>query len=665
MFFERKGDTITSSDISINRLLDKVVEIDSLATGDSDRDGYGEIIVGGTAGSDSHNGVLLILENAHSATEHLDDRYWLVWRAPSNQMGPTPFAVRSLALDDLDKNGKTEIITGHDLGINIYEDTGNKNSTYTLAHVITSSASYPNYASLQVDTPPTDYAPGSFYDEAAMLSSARVVQLSTGTCVMVYTTKDASLIDYNNFPSWLTNYNLSRLFYRTSLDGISWSSPERVTNDTWYGGETRFWPYYECAPSIVVTPNDAVWIAYEVKFADNPGELGAGVIEPYEWTCVTKLNTTRPERDFSRVASATFSPTIFWNSTPAENQTLGLTFLYWNNTNPNDVKLGLCRSSWNTTLVARQTTTGIPPPLLTYSSPVWGKDETQESSVGSEFVAFSQQSVLTSDGSLAVVFEGYNRTVHDSSDLHMRQDTDIWFMSNAPADASGPREWNKPRSISISANNEQTPSIAVLKGGVLAVVFKEISFASSIGISAGPRAVSYHWHVCITASMNNGSRWTTPQELQPYASTQQPYAPSISGLVQGGFMLTFHTSLSTAIAYSPAIYFAQNPLENWWRYTLGSVQCLITGDTDGDQNNEIVASSANLLYVLKLADVGTEAVYLEKWTSQPLPTAITDIAIGDINNDGINEIVVTAESGNLYAYKWLKQARALGGQLYE
>jgi len=43
------------------------------------------------------------------------------------------------------------------------------------------------------------------------------------------------------------------------------------------------------------------------------------------------------------------------------------------------------------------------------------------------------------------------------------------------------------------------------------------------------------------------------------------------------------------------------------------------------------------------------------WVSEALSQQISDLAVGDINKDGVNEIVVTAESGNLYAFKWQKQ----------
>ena len=58
--------------------------------------------------------------------------------------------------------------------------------------------------------------------------------------------------------------------------------------------------------------------------------------------------------------------------------------------------------------------------------------------------------------------------------------------------------------------------------------------------------------------------------------------------------------------------------------------------------------------MLELTDAGNgDLLYKESWTSQRLAGNITDIAIGDINSDGTPEIVVTARSGNLYAFEWV------------
>jgi hypothetical protein len=616
--FEKKNGVITANDFTVTingRAL-------AVVTGDSDKDEFGEIIVGGydeiiLGYTIIRYGFVSIYENYGNATiPHGDNKYQNVWNAPSEHViKGESFTVRSLALDDQDEDDKTEIIVGHDLGINIYENIGNNN--FEISHIITSSASYPYYTPAQLVALHDNYCPGPFNSwEGWEFSSAPVVQLSNGTYVMVFTALDTSL------PSGLLQ-NQSRLFFGTSSDGISWTLPRRITNDSWYNPTADYYLYYERNPHVIVTSYDEVWIAYEAKFVVRIGEFLE--VEKNLWTCVTKLGTARPDLDLSKVFYPSVSPSLFWNST---SLTLGLTFL--NYTGPSSVEgkmLYLCKSHWGIII-------GGTPPRILYTYPIWETPQLQECKIGTEFIAFSQETVFLSDASLAVVFDGYNKSAY--------RDTDIWFITANTSIASG---WNDPRLMSVPEKWEYAPSIAVLKGDILVVAWR-------ILIS---KELILHSHVYITASVDNGWSWTTPQEL-PEPTSGEPYAPSISGLTYGGFMYTFHTGTDVIFPpISPKIYFAKNPVENWWLYTIGQVQCLAVGDTDNNQKNEIVAGSLNQIYVLELTNIGDGKInYTEKWASQVLPQLITDIAVGDINNDGAQEIVAAAESGNLYAFKWKK-----------
>jgi len=628
--FEKKNSVIISNSLQVTsrgRAL-------AVVTGDSDKDGFGEIIVGGydeiVFGFTSIRfGFVSIYENYGNATvPHLDNQYRNVWNAPIEHMVKgDSFSVRTLALDDQNGNARTEIIVGHDCGITIYENTGN--DSFESRHFVTSSASYPTYTPTQVgSTLPNNYCPTPVNRwEGWRVSSAPVVQLPNGTYVMVYTGLDTSLPqDYY--------HNRSRLFYTTSQDGVTWSTPRRVTADSWYHPQSLYWLYYERAPSVVVTPAGQVWIAYEARFVvtyDN--EFPS--IEDYLWVCVVKLWTTRPEFDLSKTTQWTpdlyaykaVSPSIFWNST---SETLGLTYLNYTTAFSGRNVLYLCKSTWNITIIG-----GSPPFFIFYSYPDWKTPQPQNSAIGSEFIAYSQKTVYMANSTLAVVFSGQN--------ISAPRDPDIWYMtSNVIA---GQLQWTKPKSISISTDGEEAPYITLLKGDVLAVVYRRI-------VTVGPHLTQ--WQIYITASADYGMSWTTPQALP--TSADQAYAPSIYGLRTGGFMYAFHSSTSQSSPSSPKIYFAKNPIENWWLYTIGQVQCLAVGDTDGDQNHEIIAGSLNQVYILELTDFGGGKLnYTQKWVSQPLPKSVTDIAIGDINNDGTEEIVVTAESGNLYAFRWKKQ----------
>jgi hypothetical protein len=346
------------------------------------------------------------------------------------------------------------------------------------------------------------------------------------------------------------------------------------------------------------------------------------VVDTIPWVFVTKLETIFPTLDLSRIAYEAISPSIFWNSTSA---TLGLAYLNYTESLGGNNYMYLCKSAWNITVVG-----GRPPNFRVYVYPDWETPLQNSGVIGSQFAAYSLDTVYVNNSTLAVVFAGMNYSVP--------RDPDVWFMTTNATDPSG---WTLPRCISLSSDVEDSPSIAVLKGNVLAVVYRR-------NVLIGPDLIQ--WQVYITASANGGWTWTRPQQLP--ASSIESYAPWISALRDGGFMYTFHSSTSQTLPASPAIFFGQNPLEGWWLYTVGSVQCLATGDTDGDQRSEIIAGSLGEIYKLEPTDIGNSTQYLQTWTSPPLPQMVTSIAIGDINGDGVSEIVATAAGGNVYAYKW-------------
>ena len=163
--------------------------------------------------------------------------------------------------------------------------------------------------------------------------------------------------------------------------------------------------------------------------------------------------------------------------------------------------------------------------------------------------------------------------------------------------------------------------------------------------------------IYITVSTNNGTSWTDPQLIEHISccpASNYLYAATVNGLVDGGYLLSFHKAqtFGVGLLILPTVYMASNPLDGWWRYTIGPVRALVLADTDLNGLNEIIAGSLNHVYVLGLLTLGKLA-YQEKWVSQDLAGSVTDIAIGDINEDGVSEIVVTTTGGNVYAFEWI------------
>ncbi|TMI25826.1 VCBS repeat-containing protein [Candidatus Bathyarchaeota archaeon] len=610
--------------------------VTALAVGDPDGDGHGEIILGGTEARG--------FEFVDVFETNGTDSGYRYQGSPDSALNYPSLRILSITLN------ASDIIVSHTFGINIYGSSPGRTSgtnRYFVKRFITSSASYPGYSPTWNDRLSFGYARGPIpgpnnFVEGWFRSSAPVLQLSNGTYVNMYTERDTTIVPSVCCVGW----NQSRIFYRTSQDGYTWSLGRRVTKDSQYNGtqtvcpnpsDLCYWLYYERNPSILVAPDEGVWISYECKFAS--GHQYIISVDARPSICTTKLGTERAVLDLYKIAYGAISPSLFWNSTG--QGALGLTYLNYGN--GTDIgKLFLVKSNWQLS--------------GTYKFPRWERPVLQISKVGDSIIAFSQKAVFLSDGSLAVVFDGTSRPANRNLDqlaaviMHpppqiIVPPTRIMFMTTAPTNSSS---WTDPRLLSTGVF-EAAPTIAVLKGNVLAVAY----------VAPGGTNMT-RLEIFITASANNGVTWTSPQELRFDSPSEDAYTPSLYGPTRdtptglgpkgGGFYITFHAAQT--LPTSPAIYYGWNNLE-WWRYSTGPVQSLALGDTDGDGVSEIIAGSDNRIHVLERVQAGESFTYSERWVSQELAGPITEMAIGDINNDGVNEIVVTTAGGNLYTFRWL------------
>jgi len=234
--------------------------------------------------------------------------------------------------------------------------------------------------------------------------------------------------------------------------------------------------------------------------------------------------------------------------------------------------------------------------------------------------AVSQELRILSDGSAGLVISGWNKS-------SVKTDYDVWYFNSR--DYSN---WSRAIRITSSYDNETMPSLAELEDGVLMV-----AYARGNAIRA-------------KVSTNFGNKWSAEQDIQKWFY----YAPfSLISLNTGGYMLGYISFWYTIIGWTFVPTYSANcvynNITNWWYYNVRNVKAVAYGDTDNDGENEIIVGAGNVLSIFGYNQ--TLGMYNLSWSSEKLGAEITDIAVGDTNENGLLEIIVTAKGGYVYSFE--------------
>jgi len=580
--------------------------INTVATGDTDSDGYMEIIVGGvrniTEMEPARHGFVFILEN-HIGT------YQLSWEAPDELTYLNP--VNVIAIDDQDYDGQKELIVGHEHGIDVWEWNRTSNE-YAKMEVITSSPNYPiiDLGSLRLLRSTTFQLAGRNSD---------IFQMENGTLIQIY--------------SEVVGGNETRLFFMTSNDeGLTWSLPKRLTNDTEYGTQTVLW---EIQPSITEVNGETcfAWLTLGTSSGGTP--FWAIFFRYYSTTGWSPLEAPLGY-DYGQFFS--YSPSLYQVELPSpySGYTVAISYLYSGDGKVHNLAR-LPGTGWGVI--------GVVEPLPYIGSEAMFRYE-----------ASSIDMIALKDGRYALAFAGRFKN-------ETKNDYDIWVMTTNAAGG-----WDLPPvRLTSKSTDEGNPSIAQLKSedGTVIVIFESFG-----GLREETIQLCY--------SKDGGRTWSTPEtmpSLPPYTMeyvlngvtyykliydeipvyTPQSFAPRIAARNGGGFIYS-------VLAYAPVrlpliediydILVGVNPSSKWALNDMESVHIIGVGDTDSDGRREIAADYKNKVILFELAHSNSSyQQHVQVWTSPELPETVTDICIGDANGNGWEEVIISAKKGNVYSYE--------------
>ncbi|MHA2251485.1 MAG: hypothetical protein ACXAD7_14070, partial [Candidatus Kariarchaeaceae archaeon] len=122
--------------------------------------------------------------------------------------------------------------------------------------------------------------------------------------------------------------------------------------------------------------------------------------------------------------------------------------------------------------------------------------------------------------------------------------------------------------------------------------------------------------------------------------------PKITDLINQETTFEVYQGLSSGI----------NPSSDFAQFTNGATISIAVGDSDGDMRREILIASDQGTHLVELQSTSNSSrEYKEAWQRLDYEgLRIHDVAMGDTNSNGFDELLIAAEEGNVYVYELIE-----------
>ncbi len=567
--------------------------------------------------------------------------------------------ITDLETDDADHDGLTELIIGHQNGIDIYEVTGSNTVEYR--ETITSNPHYqvPKHNYLGLGRTPTTFT-----------NAKDVVLLSNGTLLMAYVVQ-------------VTKGNFEIRVAGSNDDGATWIQYGAIT---YSGTASASYPGALVAIESIdlLIKGGLLWLSFAERRSDTP-TTDVAVFYVIRNLQFKTSNTAYfvSATSVTRNSEQSASPQMF-NFPNASTTEVG--FVYFNFQNS---------SLWF--LRADTAYAGIFGTYFSASTRVlWANG----SVLGEKFLVHSLSVYDQPRGnSLDFAFAGYPR--NESLSLAVN----LYYVS---VDIFRASSWmfnftKQPTKVLQGNLPIKFPSIIRMQDtGALLISFEQLSLKPFGGLYAA-------WSNDLGTSWNGPYSMTHPYGLDLPLLTALPTPSKESyrvGTYDGRIMLDFFdvrrpvlvptkgsgftqvynvyftTNLRRegSIGYCASYTFnfgdiAQtisgtcdpysgtsrvlasfhNPWSNFTTYSLRGVTDLTVGDTDNDGRHEILALSGNQAYLYEFAHNSKTFIrHVETWISDPYDQQLRKGAISDANGNGIPEIILETARGVVNSFELVK-----------
>lgn len=221
--------------------------------------------------------------------------------------------------------------------------------------------------------------------------------------------------------------------------------------------------------------------------------------------------------------------------------------------------------------------------------------------------------------------------------------------------------WTEPAFIMPRSFQAQNPVLASLPNGDVAVFFNTSSSLPNLYM--------------LVYQPDRG--WTGPSPVPQLPELEKVYDPTY-GLVykfKGGTTLTHLTLAGFSVVpreqgllYSLDLLLANSTVFQVETFVgevsnlvftelvgkpLNHLSALVVGDTDADYHLELGFAAGNYAMLVEILSAGDRWAYDLTWRSPMFPTPVQAIAIGDINGNGVSEVVAASGGGYVQSYEVL------------
>ena len=588
-------------------------EINAMTMCDTDKDGYRELIIGGTNATN--------LQRPHGFVhiyECQGGSFRQAWAAPTEVTYWNPVTV--LKLDDQDYDGEQEIIIGHSNGFDMWEHIPGTDSMYQKVEYVTASPNYPivPLRSTYVSGDPSPVLPHHLATEDGRRCRKDMARL---------------IGDYSN-QIW---------HVYESYDGI-YLKKYNVSEDLWLPTQQLTWKYpvidvdTEYNPSISVHADTGdvylVWEGLDSTTSDHALFLAYYDVSEHGWENeITYLPDT--------ILTKRYSPSVFdFNTTH-----MGIAYLYnyFFLFNQRYGALG-CR------IIEKE---------FSFSS-VW-----TSMSVPFNDWAYIEghdvSAVKLPDGTYAIAMSAVNKKI-------TKADHDIWVVVG-DSDFNFTNQY--PHQATTSYYDEMFVDIDYLRSedNSMIVIYESIGapVEDRFGMVAS-HTKGATWSVQETLNVlpqyvkriEYPGGWVWYERVENgwpiYGPTS--YTPCVIGMDDAGFMYTctfsyimYWSGLDIGHLMIADLVYGINPQSDWALNHLRDVVDLDVGDTDNDGRREVVVGFENQVgvYELKHSTNTTGFMsYEEAWLSEPYMNPVTGVTVYDSSGNGWEEIGVSTERGEVY-----------------